>query len=167
LRAHGGIRTRDTVVTIEVTDLFTTELAFVLLGNSRERAKPRDRRVLLLEHATRQPSRGRLHATMHAPVGFEPTLSRAKYPPSSPPTKMYPGEQTTRAQGRFTVEVSRVFTTWNSKLSSFPHEDASEGLETKTPPELGSGGVRNVEHSKWDQPISPPRERARMSPPRA
>jgi hypothetical protein len=44
---------------------------------------------------------------------------------------------------------------------------ASKGPETKTPPERGSGGVRKFERSKWDQPIPPPRERARGSTLRA
>lgn len=47
----------------EVTDLFTTGAAIVLSGNGRERFQPRQRRAFLLEPATRQPSRGRLHGT--------------------------------------------------------------------------------------------------------
>jgi hypothetical protein len=42
--------------------------------------------------------------------------------------------------------------------------NASERLETKTPPEQSAReGFERFELLKWDQPISPPRESARAS----
>jgi hypothetical protein len=58
-----------------------------------------------------------------------------------------PGKRSTRGLVRFRNRrppaPPRIFTTWKFKtLLGFPMMRAREGLETKTPPELGSGGVR-------------------------
>lgn len=136
----GGIRTRDTRVANEVSDLFTTGAATVLSGNGRERAKPRHRRTLLSEPATRQPSRGQLHGTMHAPAGFEPAY----------PERSIRALHHRQIVSRGTAGAALVLETKNSApsppgiLKTLLHVSttkASERPETKTPPEhrLGRG----------------------------
>lgn len=50
------------------------------------------------------------------------------------------------------------------KRLAFPHDEGFGEAGNKNPSgAVSSGGVRNVEHLKWDQPISPPRESARAS----
>ena len=46
----------------------------------------------------------------------------------------------------------------------FPHDEGFGEAENKNPSgAVSSEGFENVEHLKWDQPISPPRESARAS----
>lgn len=83
---------------------------------------------------------------MHAPVGFEPTFSSAKYPHSSPPTKMYPGERSKRPLVLENEEL-RLFTTWNFKnLLCFRMTKASERRKQKPlrSSELGRGSKRRT-----------------------
>lgn len=91
------------VVGNEVTDFFTTGSELALSGNRRERFQPRHRKTLRSEPASRQPSRGRLHGTMHVLAGFEPAFPRS--------------------------EVSALFTT--DKLASRGTAGAALVLETK------------------------------------
>lgn len=84
------------------------------VGERSRRAKPsssQSRRAGLSRSkpATRRPLRSRLHGTMHAPDGFEPPLSSAKYPYSSPPTNVFRGTADTALV--FQDEEIRVFTT--------------------------------------------------------
>jgi hypothetical protein len=65
-------------------------------------------------------------------------------------------------------EVIRLFTTdklcagiTRQNSPSRPWQRLRRGGQIKTPPEPSSGGVRKIEHSKWDQPIPPPRESMR------
>ena len=117
----------------EVTDLFTTGAAIVLSGNGRERAKPRHRRASLLEHATRQPSRGRLHATMHAPAGVEPALSRAKYPRSSPPTNCIQGNERRRHRVDLQSKYPASSPPGIQNSPSFPHDKGFGEAGNKNP----------------------------------
>jgi hypothetical protein len=147
LREGGGIRTRDLVVAIEVTDLFTTGSALILSGTVQTRFGERPRTFhanSCSKDATRRPSRGRLHGSRAATGGVRSRLCpersiralgrrqsvsrgtsdtgvrldlQSKYPASSPP-----GIQT---------------------LLRFRMTKASERLETKTPPEHGLGRGSN------------------------
>jgi hypothetical protein len=79
--------------------------------------------------------------------------------------RWFPGEQTTRL---FFAEGIRVFTTWNSKMNLLCFQLRSfVGLETKTPPERGLGGVRSNRTAEERQLILPSRESARVVPHRS
>ena len=149
-RESGGIRTRDLVVAIEVTDLFTTGSALVLSGNAQTRFQPHQHRASRACSRARNPRRDgpREAASMgHVtqPAGWGPAFPGAKHPRSSPPTKCIQGNERRRRQARFAVEVSRVFTTWNSNSPWFPHDKGFGAAGNKNP--SGAWAREGFEHS--------------------
>ena len=90
---------------------------------------------------------------------------RPKYPPSSPPTNLDPGER----PARFGVanEEVRAFTTWNLNSPLFPDDKGFGEAGNKNP--SGAWAREGFEKPNVNerQPILPPRESARMAPPRA
>lgn len=104
-------------------------------------------------------------STVHAHTSLETAQERsgAKYPSSSPPTKLFSEGTRDTALLRERRSNPRLHHSETQKLSSFPMTKASERLETKTPPEHRLGRGSKLEHSKRAQPIPPPRESARRS----
>ncbi len=78
LPPSGRTRTCDHVVNSEGPDPFTTVAAIQLPGNMRTRGQPRHRKALRPGPASRRPSRGCLHGTMHAPAGFQARVQRCE-----------------------------------------------------------------------------------------
>jgi hypothetical protein len=72
-------------------------------------------------------------------------ISRAKYPHSSPPTNCIQGNERRRHGSIYSRSIPRLHHLEFKTLLRFRMTKASERLETKTPPELGSEGFERNE----------------------
>jgi hypothetical protein len=155
----------------EERDLFTTaKLACcrgtVENGPSHHHRRAKDE-VQSSQPASRRSLRDRLHGTMHAPVGVEPT-----YPERSI-RALHHRQICIQGNGRrgplgLANEEIRVFTTWNLQNSpSFPHDKGFGAAGNKNPSgAVSSGGVRK--RRTFQNGLNPfhLREKARAHQPR-
>lgn len=147
LRALDGIRTRDTVVNSEVSDLFTTGAALGLSGNGRERGQATPSQSIAAR--TRDTT-----ALAEPPPRYDACAGwiRTNLVQSEVSALFTTDKLCFQGNGRrglgFTDEELRVFTTWKSQNSpsAFPHDKnfgeagnknpsgawAQEGFETRT-----------------------------------
>ena len=114
-------------------------------GMGENGVQPRHRKVFPPGPASRRPSRGRLHGTMHALAGVEPAFSGHEV--SALFTTDSSDSGGTFRRGCFPRSTPRLHHP-ELKFSSFPLQRPRRGWKRKTPPERWLGRGSGNEHSE-------------------